>query len=155
VGDRPLCEFPKTSPVVTHGVALKHWQHARASAIDNGDSGQEGRSHIERQDRSSGRGQACGFAPPDAAMISNMSVKQFIENVKPDCDTFVVRIKIDFRYTDVFAKDWMGETFYAGLVVKQPLPLEEVRKGISPWVGKISPMPKPRDWDDIGKAQKT
>jgi hypothetical protein len=46
VGDRPLREFPKTSPVVTHGVALKHWQHARASAIDNGDSRQEGGSHI-------------------------------------------------------------------------------------------------------------
>ena len=61
MGDRLLRELTKTRPVFPYGVALKHWQHARAGPIDNGDSRQESGSQIERQDRSSRRGQACAF----------------------------------------------------------------------------------------------
>src|SRR5271165_260538 len=52
-------------------MALKHWQQARAGPIDNGDSRQESGPQTERQDRSSGRGQACGFCGDQAIELRN------------------------------------------------------------------------------------
>jgi hypothetical protein len=87
---------------------------------------------------------ATADATPSSAIISNMTVREFANNA----NIFVVRIKIDFRYADVFNKEWFGEAFYAGTAGQR---LSD--EGLGLWVcSKLSSMPKPRDWDDIKKA---
>ncbi len=93
---------------------------------------------------------ATSDATPESALVNDMSLKQYVEKVAPNVDAAVVRAKIDFRYTDVFDKDWFGEAFFGGVMGKRPLMIEEVQKGVSPWSVKVSPMAKPRDWDDVG-----
>jgi hypothetical protein len=92
---------------------------------------------------------ACG------AMIPDMSVKQYIEEAVPGLMITVVRAKIDFRFTDVFDRDWFGEAFFAGTMQMRQVSPEDIQLGVSRWVGQIAPMAKPRDWDDVGKAKNT
>jgi hypothetical protein len=90
---------------------------------------------------------ATSDAPPDGAFIPDMSVKQYIEGVAPGTTLTVIRTKIDFRFTDVFDRDWFGEAFFAGVMQREPAGL------ISQWTSQISAMAKPRDWDEVGKAK--
>jgi hypothetical protein len=66
----------------------------------------------------------------------------------------VVRVKIDFRYADVFEMDWFGEAYFSGIMQARPT-LGPNGVAQSGWVTEISPMPRPRDWDKIGKTQNT
>lgn len=54
---------------------------------------------------------AASDAPKDGAIIHDMSIKQYIESVAPSRLTFVVRLKVDFRFTDIFDTHWFGEAF--------------------------------------------
>jgi hypothetical protein len=98
---------------------------------------------------------ASSDAPPTGAIIPNMSVKQFIEGPAPGVLISMVRVKIEFRFADVFERDWFGETFFAGTMQKKQISLDDLQQGVSPWVGDIFPIAKPCDWDEIRKAENT
>jgi hypothetical protein len=66
----------------------------------------------------------------------------------------VIRGKINFRYTDVFDRDWFGETFFAGTMERGQVSVEDQQRGITGWTARVSAMPKPRDWDEVGKSEK-
>jgi hypothetical protein len=88
-------------------------------------------------------------APPESAIVSDMSAKQYVE--PGGLSVTVIRAKIDFRFTDVFDQDWFGEAYFSGLIQKRT----DGQMADTPWIGKISPTPKPRDWDKIRKASET
>jgi len=58
----------------------------------------------------------------------------------------VVRVRIDFRFTDVFERDWFGECYFVGL---GPLaaPAPDVGVEMPKEMTAIEPSAKPRDWD--------
>jgi hypothetical protein len=92
-------------------------------------------------------------APPESAIVSDMSVKQYLE-AKGIINT-VIRAKIDFRFTDVFDQDWFGEAYFAGIISKisgDGFQIGPDGQTMQTWNGRISPMPRPRDWDDVKKA---
>jgi hypothetical protein len=98
---------------------------------------------------------AASDAPKDGALIPDMSVKQYIEGVAPGTLVAVIRARIDFRFTDVFDKDWFGETFFAGTMRRVRVSQEALKRGVIPWTSQIFPIAKPRDWNDVGKAKNT
>ena len=83
-----------------------------------------------------------------------MAVKQYIEGTIPGLMITVIRVKIDFRFTDVFGKDWFGESYFAGTMQSGQASTEDMQRGVSRWVAQISPMAKPRNWDDIKNSKK-
>jgi hypothetical protein len=89
----------------------------------------------------------------DGALIPDMSVKQYIEESVPGLMITVVRAKIDFRYTDVFGKDWFGEAFFGGTMQRRQVSPEDIERGVGRWIGQISSMAKPRDWDEVVKSK--
>jgi len=96
-----------------------------------------------------------GGSHTDAALIPDMSVKQYIEGVVPGLMITIVRAKVDFRFTDVFDKDWFGEAFFGGTMQSRQVSPEDIKRGVSRWVAQIAPMAKPRDWDEIRKSKGT
>jgi hypothetical protein len=98
---------------------------------------------------------AASDAPKDGALIPDMSVKQYIEGVAPGTLVAVIRTKIDFRFTDVFDKDWFGEAFFAGTMRQVRVSQEALKRGVISWTSQISPIAKPRDWDEVRKAKNT
>jgi len=62
--------------------------------------------------------------------------------------------------TDVFDREWFGEAYFAGVVAKNRLNAEGFQIGpegivtAQSWSGKLAPMARPRDWDEVGKTQK-
>ena len=101
---------------------------------------------------------AASEAPPDAALIPDMSIKLYVAPKTSHC---VVRLKIDYRFTDVFGKCWFGESYFSGIIAKNPLSAEGFQVGpdgkitVQAWSGKLSPEARPRDWDGVRKAQET
>jgi hypothetical protein len=98
---------------------------------------------------------ATSEAPPDRAFIPDMSVKQYIEEAAPGTTLAVIRTKVDFRFTDVFDRDWFGEAFFSGIMQKRSINDEDLKRGISQWTSQISAMARPRDWNDVRKANNT
>lgn len=88
---------------------------------------------------------AASDAHPEGALVP-MPAKTYVEAV-PGVLNSVIRLKIDFRYTDVFERDWFGEAYFAGIMHQRPIGTQVGSDGtpISPWIAKISPMPRPRD----------
>jgi hypothetical protein len=98
---------------------------------------------------------AASDAHPEGALVP-MAARGFVENVVPGALMCVVRLKIDFRYTDVFERDWFGESYFSGVMTKHPtVSAEGLKIAPSAWVAQISPVPRPGDWDEVRKAQKT
>jgi hypothetical protein len=94
--------------------------------------------------------------PPESAQIAYMSVKRYIEDVAPNVTFYLVRVKIDFRYTDVFDVDWFEEAYFAALMTKNT-DRSQIASGQKPvyWRGgKLLPMAKPNDWGSIPEGQK-
>jgi hypothetical protein len=89
---------------------------------------------------------ATSDAPPEAALIPNIAVKQY---VPPGTMITVIRLKIEFRFTDVFDKDWFGEAYFAGTMRVTPTTAEGFPAGVGRWQAQVSPIPKPRDWDQV------
>jgi hypothetical protein len=96
---------------------------------------------------------AASDAHPESAWVP-MPARVHIETVTPGMVLCVVRLKIDFRYTDVFERDWFGEAYFSGIMEKRPT-VSADGKVQSGWTARISPEPRPRDWDEVRKAQKT
>lgn len=92
---------------------------------------------------------ATSDAPPEAAIISEMSVVEHIEKTVPGLVRTIARVKIEFRYTDVFEKVWFGEQFYAGIMAARMVTPEDEKRGLTRWSASISPMARPSDWDNI------
>jgi hypothetical protein len=83
---------------------------------------------------------AASDAPSDErAIIPKIPLKNFRELDKSL--HVVVRVRIDFRYTDVFERDWFGESYFHGIGpepgAKQP------EKGFA-----LSPTARPNDWEE-------
>ena len=83
------------------------------------------------------------------AMIANIPLKVFREHPGGALVTsprfVIVRVKIDVRYTDVFDRDWFGESYFSGIgppPAGPEAPLEFPEK-----MEPLSPTPKPNDWD--------
>ena len=99
---------------------------------------------------------AASESSPDAAVIPDMAIKQYVIPKASEC---VARLKIEYRFTDVFDRDWSGEAYFAGVINKNQLSAEGFQIGMDGkitsqrWSGRLSPMPRPRDWDEIRKAQ--
>lgn len=89
----------------------------------------------------------------ESAHIPGMSVKLLIEDAHPERDFNLVRIKIDFRYTDIFGRDWFDEAYFAGLMTKNPHRAQRNANGEAVyWIGSgLLRVPKPSDWDSIPK----
>jgi hypothetical protein len=62
---------------------------------------------------------ATNSAVTEGAFIPDMMIDQ-IQGITSET-TVVTRIKIDFRYTDVFDDDWYGEAFFAGIAFRPKL----------------------------------
>jgi hypothetical protein len=54
----------------------------------------------------------------ESAHIADMSAKLYIQSVLPKADMCLARVRLDFRYTDVFDRDWFGESYFAAIIVK-------------------------------------
>jgi hypothetical protein len=94
--------------------------------------------------------------PPERAQIAYMSVKRYIEDVAPNVTFYLVRVKIDFRYTDVFDIDWFEEAYFAAVMTKNTDRSQSV-PGKEPvyWRGgELIAMAKPNDWGSIPQGQK-
>lgn len=83
-------------------------------------------------------------APSEAALISKMGTQL----IPTGTVITVIRLKIEYRFTDVFGENWFGETYFAGTMSLTLTPAEGIPSGR--WVAKISQMPKPNDWDRVG-----
>jgi hypothetical protein len=93
--------------------------------------------------------------PFDGAWVP-LSAKEYIEKPNPRANKAVIRVRIDFRFTDVFDKHWLGEAYFSGLMGRTlggvaNIDGAQIRVDPSAWSAIISPMPKPRDWDELGK----
>lgn len=94
---------------------------------------------------------AAQTAPPQRAMIP-LPLKNFREILAKSAPRgvigtgVVVRVRIDFRFTDVFERDWFGECYFVGL---GPLaaPAPDVGVEMPKEMTALEPSGKPRDWD--------
>jgi hypothetical protein len=85
---------------------------------------------------------AAAATDPQGAIVSMMLVNQFItEDIKSNISTFVARVRIDFKFTDVFEREWIGKAFFAGVIGSQI-----AASGHLQWSGRITSMSPPRDW---------
>jgi hypothetical protein len=90
---------------------------------------------------------AAQTAPPQRAVISHIPLKNFrgiLDKTTPR--GVVVRVRIDFRFTDVFERDWFGECYFAGLG-PQAAPAPEVGVEMPKEMTALEPSAKPKDWD--------
>jgi hypothetical protein len=79
---------------------------------------------------------------PDRMLVPHMSFKQVVLDSNPDGGQFVVRLKVDYRFTDVFGEVHVETAYFAGLAGKDPN-----APGGTGWRAKIEPMPLIKDWD--------
>jgi hypothetical protein len=83
------------------------------------------------------------------AMIANIPLKTFRENPGGNLVSFprnvIVRAKIEYRYTDVFDRDWFGESYFIG--IGPPPAGPEAPIGFPEKMEPLDPHPKPSDWD--------
>lgn len=88
-------------------------------------------------------------ADQERAHIADMSAKSFVQSVSPNAQSCLVRVRIDFRYTDVFDQDWFGETYLAAVMAKIAESSDTSSFGEqSHWrAGNLTEMPKPKDWE--------
>jgi hypothetical protein len=94
-------------------------------------------------------------SPPENAQIAYMSVKRYIEDVAPEVTFYLVRVKIDFRYTDVFDINRFEEAYFAAVMTKNT-DRSQIAHGQKPvyWRGGgLLPMAKPNDWGSIPEGQ--
>lgn len=82
------------------------------------------------------------------AHIPGMSANLLINDTDSSRNTYLARIRIDLRYTDIFSRDWFDETYFAGVIVKNPH-IGMDGKIIHWMCGELVAMPKPHDWDSI------
>jgi hypothetical protein len=83
--------------------------------------------------------------------IANISLKAFRDNpggaAMPHPRIVIVRVKVDFRYTDVFERDWFGEAYFHGI---GPPPVGPTAPMDFPKIEQMTPLgptSKPNDWD--------
>jgi uncharacterized protein YegJ (DUF2314 family) len=75
------------------------------------------------------------------AIVADMTAKQIIVPPSMSEDMVLARIKIDFRYRDVFEDIWIDDAYFTALM----------KKIGTTWVigeNNISAMPRPNDWSD-------
>jgi hypothetical protein len=87
-------------------------------------------------------------SPPENVMIS-APAKIAIERPHPGTTVTVVRVKIDFRYTDVFDRHWNGAAYFVGAMRRQSGTPEGLKSGAPRWAAILEPIPHPSDWDSI------
>jgi hypothetical protein len=86
-----------------------------------------------------------------------MAIKQYVAPKASEC---VARLKIEYRYTDVFDQNWSGEAYFAGVIGRNKLNAEGFQIASDgqitshAWSGRLSPMPKPRDWIKSARAHR-
>jgi hypothetical protein len=92
---------------------------------------------------------ASSDSTPERAIITPMTIKNFLQGANHNIGAFVIRVRIEFRYTDVFGKEWFGDAYYAGLA-------KRVRPEGDPneWEAKVHALARPRDWADAANGQK-
>jgi hypothetical protein len=84
---------------------------------------------------------------PESKLTLNMGFIKYVADVKPPLPHAVVRIKIEFRYTDVFGENVFGEAYYSALVQREQTALPPQTAGIPGWEYRIFPVPRPDDWN--------
>ncbi|MEI9914658.1 MAG: hypothetical protein WDN29_01260 [Methylovirgula sp.] len=83
----------------------------------------------------------------ESAIVQDMATEQ---RIPPGTVITVIRAKIEYRFTDVFDRDWFGAAYFAGTM---RLTQTSEMPPAAEWQSVLSQMPKPRDWDEIGKNQ--
>jgi hypothetical protein len=83
------------------------------------------------------------------AIVPSIPLKTFRENPGGTLVTLprsvVVRLKIEYRYTDVFERNWFEESYFHG--VGAPPAGPDAPIGFPEKMTEISPTPKPNGWD--------
>jgi hypothetical protein len=85
---------------------------------------------------------ATSDSTPQGAMIPNMSLKIFREKPKPGAlvpSVIIARVKLEFRYTDIFDRSWLGEAYFCSIDPGPGVPAEKLEA--------LTPIPKPTSWD--------
>jgi hypothetical protein len=74
-------------------------------------------------------------------LVPQMSFTEIVLDRVPDADQIVVRVKIDYRFSDVFGDVHTEAAYFAGLAQ---------RRGQLPghWIAEVHPMAPIGDWDD-------
>jgi hypothetical protein len=86
---------------------------------------------------------------PGGAMVPNISLKNFREARDKSAPIgVVVRVKIDFRFTDVFERDWFGESYFHGIGPDSaPDPADCAAIGMPEKGYVLNPTAAPKDWE--------
>lgn len=87
---------------------------------------------------------AVSDAPFEQAIVPHISLTDFVESLENRGRGAVVRIKVEFRSTDVFGIDLFGEAYFHGLGPQQPPP-EDPTAISQPYV--LNATARPTDWD--------
>ena len=86
---------------------------------------------------------AAGHQFQEEVLISDMSVIRFKNSVSPPLKHVLVRIRVKFKYIDVFEVEWNDEIFFAGLAVPANDP-----NAPNMWIiSTLSPEAHFRDWN--------
>lgn len=92
---------------------------------------------------------AASDAPPDGAMLAEMSLNDFRKTIDRG-RAVVVRVKISFRFTDVFERDQFGESYFDAI---GPDPASTPVNANAPLkFSALNATAKYRDWDEPDKA---
>ena len=86
---------------------------------------------------------------PESQLTLNVGFKKYVEAIEPKIPHVVVRLKIDFRYTDIFGKDTFGTAYYSALLNRDPLEKQQRASGLPDWGYQIFAVSRPDDWDKL------
>lgn len=115
----------------------------------------EAASHASLDDRSGVEIPATTEFGGLKTFIQNASVADCVVKSAPGTVIFESRIKIEFKFRDVFGIDHFGEAYFFGAVSRRPLTPEQVGLGESGWAGLFELVPEPDDWDGILGVEET
>ncbi|HEY5348062.1 MAG TPA: hypothetical protein VIJ72_07710, partial [Rhizomicrobium sp.] len=88
---------------------------------------------------------ASGDSFQESALIPDLLIIRFANSNRPPVDRVMIRIRVEFAYTDVFDKRIEDKIYFVGLT--NPLGADP-RPDI--WRVEISPEANLRDWGDVG-----
>jgi hypothetical protein len=85
----------------------------------------------------------------ESKLVLNMGFQKYVANSKPTLPHIIVRIKIAYRFTDVFGKESLGEAYFSALLQRQPPEGMKKATGLGGWGYAIFSVGRPDDWDRL------